>query len=230
MPCRWMTWATSKPARRISRMRLSLSLKLVAVVALLIVDVREDPVPSALADVERLAVARVDEPVDVGLELCHHIWREGFSASHRAITVSAAADHPPAGCPVGCPDMNRTPVGQAAARSLPKFGSAAGPRKGVPVSPLRFDPGTPFLDQHITDVYGEARCRAWGGSERAAAGRRANAGISGCRFRGSRGQAGGGRTKGGSRAGMWSLDQTEGTQLVEAGEASGRTNRRPTEV
>src|ERR1700678_804719 len=64
-----------------------------------------------------------------------------------------------------------------AARSLPKFGSAPGPRKGVPASPLRFDPGTPFLDQHITDVYGEARCRAWGGSERAAASR---GGVQGC--------------------------------------------------
>jgi hypothetical protein len=43
--------------------------------------------------------------------------------------------------------------------------------KGVPASPLRFDPGTPFLDQHITDVYGEARCRVVNGSERAAVSR-----------------------------------------------------------
>src|SRR5271155_1817228 len=41
-------------------------------------------------------------------------------------------------------------------------------RKGVPASPLRFDPGTPFLDQHITDVYGKARCRVVSRSERAA--------------------------------------------------------------
>lgn len=44
-------------------------------------------------------------------------------------------------------------------------------RRSLPVhsiSPLRFDPGTPFLDQHITDVYGEARCRVVSGSERAA--------------------------------------------------------------
>jgi hypothetical protein len=53
------------------------------------------------------------------------------------------------GCPVGWPDMNRTPVSPCAARSLPRFGSAPGPRKGVPASSLRFDPGTPFLDQHI---------------------------------------------------------------------------------
>ena len=58
-----------------------------------------------------------------------------------------------------------------ATRSLRKSGSAPGPRKGVPASPLRFDPGTPFLDQHITDVYGEARCRVVSGSERAAGSR-----------------------------------------------------------
>jgi hypothetical protein len=58
----------------------------------------------------------------------------------------------------------RHPSEYPAARSLPKFGSAAGPRKGVPTSPLRFDSGTPFLDQHITDVYGEARCRVVAGA------------------------------------------------------------------
>src|SRR5271157_6436280 len=73
----------------------------------------------------------------------------------------------------------RHPSEYPAARSLPKFGSAAGPRKGVPASPLRFDPGTPFLDQHITDVYGEARCRVVGGSERVAADRRVDAGMLG---------------------------------------------------
>src|ERR1700680_3205007 len=62
----------------------------------------------------------------------------------------------------------RHPSEYPAARSLPKFGSAPGPRKGPPASPLRFDPGTPFLDQHITDVDGEARCRVVSGSERAA--------------------------------------------------------------
>ena len=56
-----------------------------------------------------------------------------------------------------------TPDEHAAARSLPKFGSTAGPRKGVPASPLCSNPGTPFLDQHITDVYGEARCRVVNG-------------------------------------------------------------------
>src|SRR5438445_1418244 len=66
----------------------------------------------------------------------------------------------------------RHPSEYPAARSLPRFGSAPGPRKGVPASPLRSDPGTPFLDQHITDVYGEARCRAWCESERAAGSRR----------------------------------------------------------
>jgi hypothetical protein len=70
-----------------------------------------------------------------------------------------------------------TPDEHAAARSLRKFGSAAGSRKGVPASPLRFDPGTPFLDQHITDVYGEASCRVVSRSERAAASRSTSQGT-----------------------------------------------------
>ena len=41
-------------------------------------------------------------------------------------------------------------------------------RKGVPCSPLRFDPGTPFLDQHIHRCSWSGQCRAARGSERAA--------------------------------------------------------------
>ena len=48
---------------------LELVTEVVALLAQLIVDVRKDAVALALADVERLAVARVNEPVDVGLEL-----------------------------------------------------------------------------------------------------------------------------------------------------------------
>jgi integrase len=53
-----------------------------------------------------------------------------------------------------CPPLSRRGIRarHPAARSLPKFGSAPGPRKGVPASPLRFDPGTPFLDQPVYDL------------------------------------------------------------------------------
>jgi len=61
---------------------LELVTEVVAVLAQLIVDVRKDAVALALADVERLAVARVNEPVNVGLELGHHIRWEGFSTWH----------------------------------------------------------------------------------------------------------------------------------------------------
>ena len=55
----------------------------------------------------------------------------------------------------GWPSLSRrdSRARHPAARSLRECGSAPGPRKGVPASPLRFDPGTPFLDQHNTDVY-----------------------------------------------------------------------------
>jgi hypothetical protein len=41
-------------------------------------------------------------------------------------------------------------------------------RKGVPASPLRSNPGTPFLDPPHHRCFGGARRRAWEGSERAA--------------------------------------------------------------
>jgi hypothetical protein len=62
------------------------------------------------------------------------------------------------------------PNEQAAARSLCEIWLCSWHRgRGFPPLRFRFDPGTPFLDQHITDVYGEARCRVLSGSERAAA-------------------------------------------------------------
>src|SRR5271169_1738310 len=72
----------------------------------------------------------------------------------------------------GCPPLSRrgTPASTrlpARSRSLALHLAS---RKGVPAPPLRFDPGTPFLDQHITDVYGEARCRVVNG-ERAGSSR-----------------------------------------------------------
>ena len=109
----------------------------------------------------------------------------GVDAAERAAKDVRGIAGPPSGlrmgAALGChfrPSPARHIQEYPAARSLPRFGSATGPRKGVPASPLRFDPGTPFLDQHITDVYGEARCRVVGGSERAA-GRRSRANTAG---------------------------------------------------
>jgi hypothetical protein len=61
---------------------LELVVLLVAVLTQLIADVREDPVALALADVEGLAVAWVDEAVDVGLELRDDIRRKGVQFRH----------------------------------------------------------------------------------------------------------------------------------------------------
>jgi hypothetical protein len=71
---------------------LELVTEVVAPLAQLIVDVRKDAVALALADVERLAVARVNEPVNVGLELGHHVRREHFGLRHRPQTVSVVTD------------------------------------------------------------------------------------------------------------------------------------------
>ena len=50
--------------------------------------VREDPVALTLADVEGLAVARIDEPVDVGLQLlCYLACERGDVVGHAHIML-----------------------------------------------------------------------------------------------------------------------------------------------
>ena len=49
-------------------------------------DVSKYPVALALAYVERFAVARVDQPVDVGLELRRYVGREGVGRRHIVLT------------------------------------------------------------------------------------------------------------------------------------------------
>jgi hypothetical protein len=61
-----------------------LVVELVALEGLLLgADVREEPIASALTDVERLAVSRIDEPIDVGLQRARNIRWEGVGGSHR---------------------------------------------------------------------------------------------------------------------------------------------------
>jgi hypothetical protein len=77
-------------------------------------------------------------------------------------------DTPP-GSPPGWSPISGPPRGPGCCPlALRNLALQLASRKGVPASPLRFDPGTPFLDQHMTDIFGEARCRVVSGSERAA--------------------------------------------------------------
>jgi hypothetical protein len=59
------------------------------VVTNLLANVREHPVALALADVERLAVPRIDQPVHVGLELLRNFrWERRERAGHRTILAA----------------------------------------------------------------------------------------------------------------------------------------------
>lgn len=73
------------------------------------------------------------------------------------------------GCSFGCTSIRRTPQTDTL---LPARGRdlalRLALRKGVPASPLRSNPGTPFLDPPHHRCFGGARRRAWEGSERAA--------------------------------------------------------------
>jgi hypothetical protein len=73
------------------------------------------------------------------------------------------------GCSFGCTSIRRTPETDTL---LPARGRdlalRLALRKGVPASPLRSNPGTPFLDPPHHRCFGGARRRAWEGSERAA--------------------------------------------------------------
>jgi hypothetical protein len=73
------------------------------------------------------------------------------------------------GCSFGCTSIRRTPQTNTL---LPARGRdlalRLALRKGVPASPLRSNPGTPFLDPPHHRCFGGARRRAWEGSERAA--------------------------------------------------------------
>jgi hypothetical protein len=73
------------------------------------------------------------------------------------------------GCSFGCTSIRRTPQTDTL---LPARGRdlalRLALRKGVPASPLRSYPGTPFLDPPHHRCFGGARRRAWEGSERAA--------------------------------------------------------------
>ena len=68
--------------------------EIVAFQALLVVDVGEDTIPLALPDVEGLAVPRVNEPVDVSLELARHFRR-------KRLPVRMSQSPTPA-CRLGC--------------------------------------------------------------------------------------------------------------------------------
>lgn len=75
----------------------------------------------------------------------------------------------PSGCSFGCTSIRRTPQADTL---LPARGRdlalRLALRKGVPASPLRSNPGTPFLDPPHHRCFGGARRRAWEESERAA--------------------------------------------------------------
>lgn len=75
---------------------LQLGVELIPTEDLLLTDVGEDPVPLALADVERLAVARIDQPVDVVLQLVLYFRRKGFSVRHALEHREAAVAPTPA--------------------------------------------------------------------------------------------------------------------------------------
>src|SRR5271165_7058580 len=89
---------------------------------------------------------------------------------------------------------------------------------------------SPFLDQHITDVYGEARCRAVGGSERAAADGRVDAGMFGLSSEVGTGRWG--RTRRWSSSGLVIVRSDGGKQTssLRPERRHGRTRGRPTEI
>jgi len=98
------------------------------------------------------------------------------------------------------------------------------PEEGGPRLSASLRPGDPFLDQHITDVYGEARCQS-GERERAGSSRWQKTECRNVRVRVKPGQQVGEGQKVDLER-LWSLDRTEGTgSLRLSEEADGRTNR-----
>jgi hypothetical protein len=75
----------------------------------------------------------------------------------------------PSGCSFGCTSIRRTPQTDTLPPARGRYlALRLALRKGVPASPLRSNPGTPFLDPPHHRCFGGARRRAWEGSERAA--------------------------------------------------------------